>query len=359
MKRIRNFTDLVCPPETPVNTVLRRIGTASQTFQIVVDEGGRILGTVTDGDIRRALLRGVPLDHPVREAMFEEPLTGRIGGDAENAEKLALTSRKSQAHIFLPLLDEDGVLREIIVVDNPRIDMPAALVMAGGFGRRLGGSTKTTPKPLLKVGDGPVLEHVFRQIEEAGIGRVYVSIHYLSEKIEAFVAARNNQADVQVIREDEPLGTAGAIAHLPVETAGTLLVVNGDVLSNVAITAFVDFHRRLGNDATVAAAQYEYQVPFGVIRHGEDGVLDGIDEKPTFRHYVAAGMYMLSQEMRDLVSPDLPMDMPDLLNAGRSSGLRVGIFPIHEYWTDIGRPEDLSAARENHLTNGSQGTGNA
>ena len=359
MHRIKNFGKLICHPDDALSAVLERMSVAPQPFQVVVDGDGRLAGTVTDGDVRRALLRGIALDQPVAETMHREPVTGRLGEDGANAQKLSLIARKNPNLAFLPLLDEGGGLREILVLDEPGAALPAVLIMAGGYGKRLGENTRTTPKPLLRVGDGPLLDHVIRRLEEARFADIYVSVHHMSDQIEGFVRARTGKASLQLIREDEPLGTAGAIAHLPAETAGALLVVNGDVLTNVAIAAFVDFHHRLGNDATVAAAQYEHQVPFGVIRHGEDGVLDGIDEKPTIRHYVAAGMYMLSQEMRDLVSPDRPMDMPDLLNAGRSSGLRVGIFPIHEYWTDIGRPEDLSAARENHLTNGSQGTDNA
>lgn len=335
---------MICGAGVPVRQVLGQISATAFVAQIVVDEGRRVVGVMTDGDIRRALLRGVDLDTPVREVMNARPLLGRLGDDRRNAE--ALSATRSIAR-FLPILDADGRLHSVWLDSAARPQL-VALVMAGGLGSRLGERTATTPKPLLPVAGRPIIEHVLTHLEDAGVGLIYVSVHYLAQRIEAFLGERASRADIRLLHETERLGTAGALGILPERPTGPLLVLNGDVLTRADFAALEAFHHRHEHDATIAVAHHQVQVPYGVVRHDRAGQFEGIDEKPVLRNFVAAGIYCVGPEVAALAPPNARMDMPELLNESRRAGLRVGLFPIHEYWADVGRPEDLEAADAYH-----------
>lgn len=342
---IKNIDDYLCPPDISIRDAMVRITGKFSLFQVVVDVNRKVLGTLTDGDIRRSILRGVTPDDHVHACMNTTPITGRVGEDAENSFKLEQIHAVGGEHAnFLPIVGPDDVLSSILVYDSTPTQSPNALIMAGGLGARLGERTKNTPKPLLHIGDKPILEHIVNRLEKAGVEEVFISVCYLAEQIEAYVEARNSQAEINIIHETEPLGTAGSIGLLPNTVIKPFLILNGDVLTSVDYGALFEFHARHEYDATIAVAQYRTQIPFGVVRHGEDGLFTGIDEKPNQEHFVAAGIYLLSPEFRTLISPKEYIDMPALLNKGRKLGLKIGLFPIHEYWADIGRPDDFDEA---------------
>jgi dTDP-glucose pyrophosphorylase len=347
MQIINDLDPHVCGLDMPIREVLGRIDRSHYLFQVVIDRDGRLQGTVTDGDVRRAMLHGVGLDAPIRECMQTKPVVGRIGEAEGNFAKV---HRTGSSRAFLPIVDEAGVLREIYVEQGrPDSGIRTALIMAGGAGTRLGERTRYTPKPLLPVGGRPILDHVLERLEESGVGTIVVSVHHLADKIEEFLKTRSSRAAIQVVREPSRLGTAGAIGRLgPAITVSPILVVNGDVLTQVDYSAMHEFHVRHGHDATVGVARYDVDIPFGVVRYGEDGSFAGIEEKPRITNFIAAGVYYLSPQFAGLVSQDRPIDMPELLNIGRDIGLRIGLFPIHEYWTDIGRPADLDRADDWH-----------
>lgn len=343
MIRLVDFEAHMCGPETEIRDVMEQINIVPHQFQLVADGDGRLLGTVTDGDIRRAILRGTDLGQPVSACMHTEMVTGRLGQVEENKALLRSAPVK-----FLPVLDDQRRVVEVLLAADEPERVGAALVMAGGFGVRLGERTRATPKPLLSVAEKPILERVLSALEAGGFRDVFVSTHYLPEQIADFLEQRDGVARVTTIHEAKPLGTAGAIGCLPEPLRGPLLVMNGDVITSTDFVAMRDFHFRHGGDATIAVAQYEAKIPYGVVRYDDDGQFLGIDEKPMTKHFVAAGIYFLSPEFCALVPRNKPMDMPDLLNLGRGIGLRVGLFPIHEYWIDVGRPDDLDAADTSH-----------
>ena len=342
---LRDFAEYVCHPSMPMRAVLDRLDKTPHLFQVVLDGEGRLLGTVTDGDIRRAMLKGVALDAPATDCMHVSPRTGRVGEDAENIEKLEGIGSTRR---FLPVLDGDARLVEVLVQTASEPGIAQALVMAGGYGRRLGARTRETPKPLLPVGGRPILDRVLGALEEAGVPKITLSIHYLGEQIRDFVAGRENVARISAVEEHEPLGTAGALGLIGDLGRAPLLVVNGDVLTRCDFAALHDFHVRHGLDGTIGVARYDIDVPYGVVRHDEDGLFAGVEEKPRISSFIAAGVYYLSPEFAALVPSGRPIDMPELLNSGREIGLRIGLFPIHEYWTDVGHPEDLEAADARH-----------
>jgi len=340
--RIQNMQLQLCPPTLTVAEVIARIERASPNlFQVVIDPSDKVLGTVTDGDLRRALLRGESLTSTIDRCMRQTPILGRLGEDKAN-RILAQRTR------FLPVVDAEGRIVELLIDRAKDVTMRRALVMAGGFGKRLGELTRTTPKPLLPVAGRPILDRVLDQIEGAGVRTIDIAVHYLSEQIKEFVARRKNTAKVNLIEEREPLGTAGALALLSDRLDEPVLVANGDVLTQVDLAALHLFHTRHNYDGTVAVWRHEIEIPYGVIRQTPDGQFQSIEEKPRLGHFVAAGIYYLSPEFAALTPRGRAVDMPEVITNGAKAGLRIGLFPVHEYWKDVGRPGDLAAAQNEH-----------
>lgn len=344
MRELADLGAYVCTPEMSVHEALGRLNSTEHLFQVVIDNNCQTcVGTLTDGDIRRALLDGMNLQAPVRQCMFTAFSAGREDDPDGNQRMLDDPARLLR---FLPVLDGAGKLTRILIKSPGDGSGFTALVMAGGFGTRLGERTRDTPKPLLEVGGQPILEYVLTQLEQAGASRIYISLHFLGDKVRAFVAGRQCRAEVQFIEEDEPLGTAGALALLPLPIHGPLVVVNGDVITQADLPALRQFHVRHELDATIGVTPYEVDVPFGVVRMGEDGLLSGIEEKPKITEFVAAGVYCLEPALLSLVRRGGRLDMPELLHRAIELGQRVGAFPIHEYWVDVGRETDLLRADE-------------
>ncbi len=342
--KLKDIESLLCSPDCSIRQALARITDAGVLAQMVVDGAGALIGTVTDADVRRALLRGANVDDPVTECVHMDPIVGQVGQDAANA---ALLHGIPGLVTFLPVLDTERRVIEVWLKQQSFDRMPA-LVMAGGKGSRLGEITRNTPKPLLKVAGVPIIEHILNRLEVGGVRQVFVSVHHLSGQIAEFVQARTGVAKIDLIEETEPLGTAGAIACVPVGTVEGLIVANGDLVTKTDFHALESFHLRQGNDVTIAAASFEVPVPYGVIHHSAEGIFQRLEEKPTMTYTVSAGIYALSSAAIALVPPNRRSDMPDLINRARAIGLRIGVFPIHEYWRDVGRPGDLDAARREH-----------
>jgi dTDP-glucose pyrophosphorylase len=346
MQKIHRFEHLTCTEGATVKEALSRIGKATPNlFQIVISDEGHVVGTITDGDVRRAMLDGITMVDAVVRCMCKTPIVGKINDDHGNR---ALSLRAW----FVPVVDEQGKLDHVLVQARNDTRLDRALLMAGGFGRRLGELTRDMPKPLLPVGGRPILDRVLEQIENAGISHVTIAVHYKASQIKEFVRSRRNAVDISFIEEGEPRGTAGALSQLVGNVDKPLLVVNGDILTQVDLGAMHEFNLRHGYDGTVAVSRYEVEVPYGVIRQAGDGSFAGIDEKPRITYFVAAGMYFLSPEFVALTPSDRAVDMPELLTLGREAGLRIGLFPIHEYWKDVGQPDDLALAHEDHQSRG-------
>jgi NDP-sugar pyrophosphorylase family protein len=263
---------------------------------------------------------------------------------------LELMRRHTLRHV--PLVDSDGRVVDIALMSDliNTLEPPMrALVMAGGFGTRLRPLTDELPKPMLPLGDRPLLEVIVRRLHEAGIRHVSISRHYKGDQIEQhFGDGRRFDVDIQYVDEDKPLGTAGALGLLAESAHGPtgddpLLVVNGDVLTQVNYAAMLDFHRANGADLTLAVRPFEIQVPYGVV--DTDGVrVKGVDEKPVIRNFINAGIYLLNNRVCRLVPAGGHYDMTQLIGRAVDEGLRVISFPLREYWLDIGQSEDYARA---------------
>ena len=322
---------------------------APNIFLIVIDQNRHVVGTLTDGDVRRAFLKGKRPDAPILDCVG---VASKLGIQNQNSLNDALLHGLKARPQFLPVVDEDGVLVDILTSEADTTDRALGFVMAGGKGTRLGDLTKNKPKPLMEVDDKPILGHVLDRLEEANVSKTFISVNYLSEQISHFVKQRTNMTSIELVHEDGPLGTAGAIGLVSERINLPVIVLNGDIITNLNVRALIDAHARSGNGVTIAVTRHDVEIPFGVVRHTEEGVFLGIDEKPTMSQFVAAGVYVLSPEVCALIPKGRRADMPDIINVAKELGLGIGIFPIHEYWIDIGRPQDLQIAR-----NGEAGSG--
>ena len=317
---------------------------------LVVDEDRRLEATITDGDVRRAILLGIELDEPIVKLLTirkdsgrnSRPVTAPIGTAPEELLQLMAEYRIRQ----IPLLDAEGHVADI-AMDSDYLAASAlpldGLIMAGGFGRRLMPLTETCPKPMLPVSGKPILEHLVRNLRAAGIRHVSISTHYMAENIiEHFQDGKDFGVQIEYVDEDQPMGTAGALAKASVGDL-PLLVINGDILTTIDFRAMLDFHREHTADMTVAVQQYEVRIPYGVIStEGIDAV--SIVEKPSVRHFVNAGIYLVQPSVCEMVPVDYAFDMPDLITKLIDAGRRVICFPIHEYWLDVGQMEQYERA---------------
>lgn len=312
---------------------------------LITDSTGRLIGTLTDGDVRRALLRRASLETPVVKVMGKAQHVASADWSSERVRHIMDEHRL--AHV--PLLDIEGRLVGLTTLhdllkkeyrNNP------VFLMAGGFGKRLHPLTSTCPKPLLKVGDKPILEIILDSFIAAGFQRYYISTHYLPEMIRDYFGDGSKWGvNINYVHEEQPLGTGGALGLLPHEEIDLpLIMMNGDLLSTLNFRGLLDFHEEHGCHATMCVREYEHQIPYGVIE-SEGHLVRAMVEKPTQKVFVNAGVYALSPELVRSVKPGTRVDMPTLLEQSMEDGRKVASFPVHEYWLDIGRMEDFKRAQ--------------
>ncbi len=323
---------------------LRVIDDSSLAIALVIDADKKLLGTVTDGDIRRALLKGHALDLPVREIMNRHPISA--GQHIPEEELLYMLSKHSIKH--LPITDACGRvvgLRQMQDLIQRQQRENWAVIMAGGRGTRLGELTRSTPKPLLPVGDRPLLGTILTRLRRHGIRRVFLAINHLADQIRSYVGDGNAfDIDVSYLEERDTLGTAGALGLLPEKPALPLIVMNGDLLTSIHFGNLLDFHIASHRSMTVCIRECRFQVPYGVVTARGNDLLD-IIEKPEQEVFINAGIYVLNPEVVGRIVPGERLDMPDLIKrmAGDKGG--VGCFPLGSFWMDIGRPDDFLRAQ--------------
>jgi dTDP-glucose pyrophosphorylase len=343
------FDQILVPVTADVREVIRAIDRGAVEIALAVDAHRRLLGTVTDGDIRRALLTGTRLEDPIAPIVHRAPVTAPIGTEAT----LLLRLMTEHAIEQVPLLDEDQVVDLATIRELVRVgpEQGPVVIMAGGEGRRLRPLTEDTPKPMLPVGDRPLLEHVISQVRAAGFTKVMMAVNYRSEVIERhFGDGGEFGVDIDYIHEHERLGSAGALALVRSELDRPFIVVNADLLTNVNLGALARFHREQQNALTVGVRQCAIQVPYGVVEL--DGLaVTGLTEKPALEFFINAGIYAVNPEAIALMPEEIrEFNMTDLIEAALGAGARVGSFPISEYWLDIGQLSDYERADADHAT---------
>lgn len=331
-------------PQATIASAIACLDAAGTGALLLNDDENHLVGILTDGDIRRAILRNESLDQPCGHIASRDPVT--IAPDTQPAQALHLMNTVDVNH--LPVLDTDHkiigfLLRRDLVKDDS--NGAAAVIMAGGFGTRLRPLTEHLPKPMLPVGDRPLLERTIAQLRESGIRRVNVTTHYLTDKIKSYFGdGKDFGVELSYVSEDRPLGTAGSL-RLVRDHEEQLLVINGDILTGVRFTDLMAYHRELGADATVGVRKYEVQVPHGVV-DCEGPRLLRMREKPCLSFMVNAGIYVLEPSVYRYLPLEESFDMPDLIQCLLEKGRHVVTFPITEYWLDIGRPGDYEQAQK-------------
>lgn len=324
---------------------------SSAGIALIVDEKRRLLGTVTDGDLRRAMLAGLGLDTLVDELLkrkaesaYAKPISVPVGTPREEIARLM----EERVIRQVPVIDEEGRVVELVTNDQliPREVIPLqAVIMAGGYGKRLLPLTQNTPKPMLHVGEQPLMELMIGQLRDAGIHRVNVTTHFEPEKIrDYFGDGERFGVNLNYVSEERPLGTAGAL-RLIESKHEPLLIINGDILTKVDFRAMLDFHNEHQADLTVGVREYDFQVPYGVIET-EGARVTGVSEKPVYKFFVNAGIYLLQPALDEFIPKDERFDMTDLIAQLAAAGRTVVSFPIMEYWLDIGRLADYERAQE-------------
>jgi dTDP-glucose pyrophosphorylase len=327
-----------------IKVALDKIDKASTQLALVVDADGKLLGTLADGDIRRALLDGATLGEPINKYMCTTPTT--IQHDEPRSEIIA-KMRRHQVH-QVPILDDNGVVVGLEVVDRYLLAPEREnwiVIMAGGMGKRLKELTKNTPKPMLQVGGKPLLETTVNRFVDQGFRNIWLAVNYQADKIrEHFGDGSSFGANIRYLTEEQPLGTAGALGLLPEKPTLPILVTNADILVTADYGDILQGHKDSGVTATMATRELDYQIPYGVVHVDSDRIIKGLDEKPVHQTLVNAGIYVLSSKALKSISSNSRLDMTDLFTRLLAQGERTGSYRLTGYWIDIGKSDDYDQA---------------
>lgn len=321
---------------------MKIIDDSSLQFAVVVDEEQHLLGTVTDGDIRRGILRGEGLDVKITSIMNPNPITAKSGQRYHKYKQLMKSKMLKQ----LPIVDENNRIINILFADNieTTLNKNTVVLMLGGLGTRLRPLTNDTPKPMLRVGNKPILETIIEGFKQYGYTNFIFSVNYKKEVIQDYF--QNGEAfdvTIEYIEEDKKMGTAGALSLLKKRPTKPFFVMNGDLLTQINFDQLMQFHMEYESVATMCVREFEYQIPYGVIEtNGTDLVT--IKEKPIHRSFVNAGIYLLNPDVLDYIPQDEFYDMPSLFEKLIEKNSKTSVFPIREYWLDIGQIDDFNKA---------------
>ena len=341
---MNNWQECVLNQERTVREAIQNLNETSARIVLIVDSQLRFLGIVVDGDIRRGLLNGVKLTDHVTEIMNREPIT--VSNEFTRIDALAMMETSQVLHI--PIVDSSNRLLGLhllneIPIRNSRENL--FMIMAGGFGRRMGSLTSKTPKPMLEIAGKPILEHLIVRAKNSGFKNFVIAVHYLGDVIENYFGDGSKfGVNIEYLREAEPLGTAGAIRLIRPIPAIPFVVSNADLISNIDFAALLDFHYVRTCDATMAVRTHQWQNPFGVVDI-VDGRINRIIEKPVINSTISAGIFVFNPAIVQAIRDHEFCDMPTLFQRLIAEKKNVFAFPIHEEWADIGHKVELESAR--------------
>jgi dTDP-glucose pyrophosphorylase len=330
-------------PDTSIRETIEKITESALQISLVVNKDNVLLGTVTDGDIRAGILKGISLDAAVQQIMHRQPTVARPGDDRD----LILSTMKAKRIHHMPTVDAEGHLIGLETLDEllkpaPRENI--VVLMAGGLGTRLRPLTNECPKPLLSIGKRPILETILLNFIDYGFNRFYIAVNYKAQMvIDRFGDGSQWGVDIRYLHEKERMGTAGALGLLPERPSQTVLVMNADLLTRVNFDNLLIYHDKHNAKATMCVREYDFQVPYGVVTLDNHRLLS-IEEKPVKRFFVNAGIYALQPDVLDFVPRDTFFDMPQLFECLIGNKNEIAVFPIREYWLDIGQLNDYERA---------------
>ncbi|WP_338303276.1 nucleotidyltransferase family protein [Erythrobacter sp. Dej080120_24] len=333
------------PVDATLAQTIKNLNEVGVKLALCVDSDGRLLGSISDGDLRRGLLRGLSMEDPVREIVNSKPLVVPEGTERQMVRALMQANKVQQ----VPVVDSSGRVAGLHLWDE--LDTPPAhdypmVIMAGGKGTRLRPYTEDCPKPMLPVAGKPMLQHIIERAQSQGFSRFLLSLNYLGHMIrDHFGDGSAIGVKISYVTEDEPLGTAGALSLIDPKPGTPFVVTNGDVLTDIDYRELIEFRDRLDAQAVMAVRRYDWTNPYGVVEmEGVD--ITGFAEKPVIRSHINAGVYALAPEALDHLTALRHCDMPTLFDRLRAAGCRTVAYPMHEPWFDVGRPHDLERANQ-------------
>lgn len=319
---------------------LNKLSGESMTLFVVTDQR-KLAGTLTDGDIRRAIIAGAGIDSTLENVMHRNFLYATPG--SEIFEAMALGRKRKVA--LLPVVN-DGVLTGIIDLNKTKTFLPVdAVLMAGGRGERLRPLTDTVPKPLLPVGGKPIIDYNIEELEACGVDNIYVTVNYMAEKIENHIASYKGQSRIHCVKEPKRLGTMGSISLIRDFEKDDIILMNSDLLTTIDFEGLFMRHKHSGADLTMASVPYSVSVPFAVMQMDDDRVT-GLEEKPTFNYFANAGVYIIRRELLERIIPGEYLDAPDFITSLIDDGGNVVCYPIDGTWIDIGSTDDYRHAND-------------
>lgn len=330
-------------PTSTVKEALRVIDTGAMKIALIVDNANRLFGTLSDGDIRRGLLNGLTLDDKIESIIFRNPTVCSINDTKEEILKIAVAKKL----YCIPIVDENGILVGIEEIDDilkPTYFSNRVVLMAGGLGTRLRPLTEETPKPLLQIGDKPILETIINSFAKYGFRNIVLSVSYKAEMIEEYFGDGSKfGVNIEYVHENKRMGTAGALSLMKEKLDEPFFVMNGDLLTNINFEHMLEYHLSNNTIATMGVREYDFQVPYGVVNVDGHQILS-IEEKPVHKFFVSGGVYVLSPDVLDIIPSDEYYDMPSLFESLIEKKKKSISFPIREYWLDIGRMSDFQLA---------------
>ena len=344
---MKSYQNILLTPTSTIKEALKIIDSGAMKLAIVIDEDEKLIGTLTDGDIRRGLLGDLTLNDSIETIIYKTPTVCNIEDTKEKILEVAIAKKLYQ----IPIVDNDGKLIGIEEVDEllkAKYKSNKVVLMVGGLGTRLYPLTKNIPKPMLKVGNRPILETIILNFKKYGFTDIILGVSYKSEIIENYFGDGSNfGVSIKYIHEEKRMGTAGALSLIRDELNEPFFVMNGDLLTNINFEHMMDYHIQNSSTATMGVREYDFQIPYGVVH--VDGInIKSIEEKPVHNFYVSGGVYVLNPDSLRYIPQNEYFDMPTLFENIIANGKKSISFPIREYWLDIGRIEEFEKANNEY-----------
>jgi len=342
---LRNCKKVLLNPTSTIKEALKVINDGAMQIALVVDVEDKLLGILTDGDIRRAFLNDFELSDAIEDIIYKTPTVCKISDTKEKILEIAISKKLYQ----IPIVDDDGRLVGVEEVDELlKLNQKSnkVVLMVGGLGTRLRPLTDNIPKPMLKVGNKPILETIIANFKKYGFVNIILCVSYKSEVIiDYFKDGSEFGVNIEYVHEDKRMGTAGALSLIRDKLNESFFVMNGDLLTNINFERMMEYHLSNKSIATMGVREYDFQVPYGVVNVDGKDILS-IEEKPVHKFFVSSGVYVLNSKSLAFVPEDEFYDMPTLFEKVIEKKLKSVSFPIYEYWLDIGRIEEYEKAND-------------
>jgi len=347
MKKIKNIKNIKITRDASIKKALKVIEEGAIKIALVVDKEDKLIGTLTDGDIRRGFLKGYDINSSINSIINKKPLIAK-----KDDSKVKLISKGYTKHIYqIPVVDKKGKVKELYIIDEilkSKTKLNKVVIMAGGKGIRLRPLTKNTPKPMLKVGGKPILETIIKNFKDCGYKDLIICVNYKSHIIKDYFGNGDKfGVNIEYVEEKKMMGTAGALSLIKEKLTEPFFIINGDLVTNLDFEKMLDFHKKHNSIATMGVKKYVINSPYGEVNLVDENI-SSINEKPTHKFFANAGIYILNPECIDLVPKKL-YDMTSLFKKIISNKKKTISFPLEEYWKDIGRFSDYEKANKEFL----------